>query len=280
MKAQTFELFFALVLMACAPAPVTPVTPTPTAKNVLFIQGDHLPDNGYPHSRVRDAGTVPESFTRLRTEVLERDLNLLVDEFVLTTQNSITIEQLKRYTVVVLGANGRLFSPAELAALNQYYEQGGSMLVYADFQYGPNNWASDNGFLNPFGIEVFPDNFQPTTLISDVLTTHPVMNGVKAIQGEGISQFRISQAALAQVQVFATCSPLTRSGCIVKPEEHAKIQTGDVVACVWVRVNASAGRMAGLCDRNPLHNGPGPGSDIDQVDNRTFARNLFAWLAK
>lgn len=276
-----YEIFLAIILMACAVEPTpAPPTATPNVKNVLFIQGDHVPDNGYPHSRVRDTGTVPESFTRLRTEVLERDLGLVVDEFILTSQNAITPEQIKAYKTVVLGANGRVLQPAEVTALVQYYEKGGGVLVYADFQYGPTNWASDNTFLNQFGIEVFPDNFQPTTVITDIMPTHPLMNGITAIQGEGISQFRVSQAALAQVEVLAKCSPLNRSGCIVKPEEQAKIQPGDVVACVWARSNPSGGRLAGVCDRNLFHNGPGPGSDLDQVNNRAFARNLFSWLAR
>ena len=52
------------------------------------------------------------------------------------------------------------------------------------------------------------------------------------------------------------------------------------MACVTAQENAAGGRLAGVCDRNFFQNGPGPGSDLDQVDNRTFARNLFRWLTK
>jgi hypothetical protein len=47
-----------------------------------------------------------------------------------------------------------------------------------------------------------------------------------------------------------------------------------------VRENPKGGRLAGVCDRNLFQNGPGPGSDLDQVDDRLFARNLFRWLSK
>jgi hypothetical protein len=80
--------------------------------------------------------------------------------------------------------------------------------------------------------------------------------------------------------VVASCTPLTRSGCILPPADQAKVQQGDVVACVVVRENAQGGRFAGVCDRNLFQNGPGPGSDLDQVDDRLFARNLFRWLSK
>jgi len=247
-------------------------------RRALFINGDHIPETGYPHSRLRDDGARPESFSRLRQEVLEGELGLTVDEFILTAEASITPDLLAPYRLVVLGSNGRRLSADEVAALTQYYDDGGRILTYADFQYGPDNWASDNDFLGQFGIEVFPDNFQPTTQITDIVATHPIMQGVTSFATEGSSQFLIGAASLSENQVLAKCSPLERSGCAVQPPEQARIGPGDIVACTWVRQNARGGKLAGTCDRNTFHNGPGPGTDIDQFSNRTYARNLFRWL--
>lgn len=290
-----------MALVACVPpspsqSQITPPTDVPRAtltpraylpslpragnKRVLFINGDHLPDSGYPHSRVRDDGAKPESFTRLRQEVLEGDLQLAVDEYILTAGQTITPGLLAPYTLVVLGANGRVFDAGEVASLTNYYNDGGRILLYADFQYGPDNWASDNSFLRQFDIEVFPDNFQPTTQITDLVTSHPIMQGVTAFATEGSSQFLIAAASLGQNQVLSKCSPLERSGCAVQPPEQAKIKPGDVVACTWVRENDKGGKLAGTCDRNTFHNGPGPGTDLDQLDNRTYAHNLFRWLTQ
>lgn len=252
------------------------------AKRVLFVQGDHIPESGYPHSRVKDDGSKPESFTRLRSEVLEGDLKLAVEELVLTQDTRLDQVPLGQYAAVVLGSNARpLLAGEEAGALQAYVARGGSVLVYADFQYGPNNWASDNSLLSLLGIEVLSDNFQPTVDITDIDSAHPIMAGVKAIRGEGISQFRVSAAAAKSgVRVLAKCSPLTRSGCILPPSDQARVQPGDVVACVVVLEANTGGRFAGVCDRNLFQNGPGPGSDLDQVDDRLFARNLFRWLAK
>jgi hypothetical protein len=247
---------------------------------VVFIQGDFIPASGYAESRVRDDGTPPQSFSRLRTEVLEGDLKLAVDEVVLDQNARIDQAQLALYAVVVLGSNNRVMSHDEVSALSAYYQQGGSILTYADSQYGPANWDSDNSFLKQFGIEVMPDNFQPTVDIADLDTSHPIFAGVKDIRAEGISQFRVGAAALAGNQVIARCAPLTRSGCILPRADQARIHNGDVVACVVTRENAAGGRLAGVCDRNFFQNGPGPGSDLDQADNRLFARNLFRWLSK
>ncbi len=289
-----------LLLAACAAAPVSPTqaiqtnslapqaTLTPrvflpdvkqaSQRAVLFINGDFMPESGYPHSRVRDDGAKPESFSRLRKEVLEGDLNAQVDEFILTAGNAITPALLTRYTVVVLGSNGRALQAGEVSALTDYYNAGGRILTYADFQFGPDNWSSDNGLLSQFDIAVFPDNFQPTTQITDIVASHPIMAGVTSFATEGSSQFLIKANTLAQNMVLSKCSPLTRSGCAVKPEESRKIQPGDVVACTWIRQNSAGGKLAGTCDRNTFHNGPGPGTDIDQFNNRTYARNLFRWL--
>ena len=267
---------------ASTPMPKAAPTREQTAAKpmVLFIQGDHMPESGYFHSRVRDDGKKPESFTRLRSEILEGDLKLIVDEFVLTRNNKVDAALLAKYGVVVLGSNARVFTTAEVVALTGFYANGGSILAYADFQYGPNNWDSDNSFLSQFGVEVLTDNFQPAVDIKDLVSGHPIMAGVKAIRGEGVSQFLVSAASVSQNQVLAKCSPLTRSGCILPPADQSRVKKGDVAACVFVRENAKGGRLAGVCDRNAFQNGPGPGSDIDQVDDRLFARNLFRWLSK
>lgn len=249
-------------------------------KRVLFVNGDYIPETGYPHSRVRDEGTKPESFSRLRQEVLEGELRLAVDEFILTASNAITPGLLTPYTLVVLGSNGRTLNAGEVSALTNYFADGGRILTYADFQYGPNNWASDNSFLKQFSVEVFPDNFQPTTQITDIVTAHPIMQGVQSFGTEGSSQFLLSASSLNDNKALSKCSPLERSGCAVQPPEQAKIKPGDVVACTWVRENARGGKLAGTCDRNTFHNGPGPGTDIDQFSNRIYARNLFRWLTQ
>ncbi|HEY3342567.1 MAG TPA: hypothetical protein VGK81_11135 [Anaerolineae bacterium] len=250
------------------------------SRRVLFVQGDFVPSSGYPQSRVSDDGTHPESFTRLRTEVLEGELKLAVDETVLTKSAALDKVQFEQYSLVVLGSNARPLTKNELAALTAYYSHGGSVLVYADAQYGPAAWDSDNSFLSQFGILVLTDNSQPTVDITDVETAHPIFAGVKDIRGEGISQFRVSASALSTSAVIARCSPLTRSGCILPQADQALVKKGDAVACVFTRENAAGGRLAGVCDRNFFQNGPGPGSDLDQADNHLFASNLFRWLSK
>jgi hypothetical protein len=70
---------------ALTPRAFLPMFAAPgAARRVLFVNGDHIPESGYPHSRVRDDGSKPESFSRLRAEVLEGELGLQVDEFILT----------------------------------------------------------------------------------------------------------------------------------------------------------------------------------------------------
>jgi hypothetical protein len=273
------------IQIAEAAATLTPAVALPMVENglrrVLFINGDHLPDTGYPHSRVGDDGSKPESFSQLRAQVLEGELGLTIDEFVLGAANSISPGLLSPYRAVVLGSNGRLLTAGEAATLNAYVETGGRILIYADFQYGPDNWASDNVFLKPLGIEVFPDNFQPTTVITDIVRPgHPVMNGVSGFATEGSSQFLISAAALSRVTVLSRCSPLPRSGCAVQAPEQAKIRPGDEVVCTWVLETGNGGRIAGTCDRNTFHNGPGIGTSLGEYDNRRYAVNLFRWLSE
>lgn len=300
----TFRVFALAALIAtfllsgCAPTAPPPPTPTtapaaptvaiptapaatPSAPRALFIQGDFVPESGAPESRLADSADGPLSFTRLRREVLETELSLRVEELILTPASVITPERLNGAAVVVLGSNGRRLGGAEVAALSAYLGAGGSVLTYADFQYGPDNWASDNDFLSQYGVEVLPDNFQPRTRITDFIGPHPVITGVRALEVKGISQFRMTPAAQASASILARCAPLTRAGCILQPAELARVLPGDAVACVFVREFAGGGRLSGVCDRNLFHNGPQKdGTDLGQADNRAFARNLFAWLTR
>jgi len=256
-----------------------PMTNTGSADaRVLFLAGDFLPESGYPHSRVRDDGSRPESFSQLRTQVLEGELGLKVEEFIVTADATISPDLLTPYRFVVLGSNGRVLRTEEVAALTQYLSDGGAMLIYADFQYGPDNWKSDNAFLNQFGIEVFPDNFQPTTQITEIVPSHPIMNGVRSFATEGSSQFLISAAARGATTILSRCSPLERLGCALQEPERARVGPDDDVVCTWVRAVGN-GRMAGTCDRNTFHNGPGIGTALSEFDNKRYAVNLFRWLA-
>lgn len=282
------------MLAGCVSAPPTARAPAAAASStsimlpmvqsaaarqrVLFLAGDFLPESGYPHSRVHDDGSHPESFSQLRTQVLEAELGLVVDEFIITTNAVITPGLLTPYAVVVLGSNGRTLQPGEVAALTGYVSDGGAMLVYADFQYGPDNWNSDNAFLKQFGVEVFPDNFQPTTQITDIVESHPIMDGVRNFATEGSSQFLITEPARAVTTVLARCAPLDRSGCALQEPERTRVGPNDDVVCTWVRA-VGHGRLAGTCDRNTFHNGPGVGTALSEFDNLRYTTNLFRWLA-
>lgn len=250
----------------------------PPQPRVLFIAGSFLPESGYAHSRVFDDTPHPESFLQLRTQVLEQELGFAVDEIILTADAVISTATLAPYAVVVLGSNDRTLLPVEVDALTQYVSAGGALLIYADFQYGPNNWSSDNDFLEQFGITVFPDNFQPTTQITDIVASHPIMSEVRSFATEGSSQFLIPAQALADTIVLARCTPLERLGCALQEAERARVGPNDVVACTWIHIIGD-GRIAGTCDRNTFHDGPGVGTALAEFDNRRYAANLFRWLA-
>jgi hypothetical protein len=254
------------------------VQSAPPARRVLFLAGSFLPESGYPHSRVYDSAAHPESFLQLRTQVLEQELGFDVDEIILDANTVISPAMLAPHAVAVLGSNDRSLLPTEIEALAQFVESGGGLLLYADFQYGPNNWSSDNDFLQRFGLEVFPDNFQPATQITDIVPSHPIMNGVRSFATEGSSQFLISAQALADTIVLARCSPLDRLGCALQEPERSRVGPNDVVACTWIR-SVGRGRIAGTCDRNTFHDGPGIGTALSEFDNRRYAANLFRWLA-
>ena len=62
-------------------------------------------------------------------------------------------------------------------------------------------------------------------------------------------------------------------------DNQGQTRSVDEFDSALVAINADAGRIAGHFDRNTFFNLNGAGTDIDRFDIRTYAINLFTWLA-
>ena len=126
--------------------------------------------------------------------------------------------------------------------------------------------------------EVLANPWEPRErIVADDLDT--IAAAIRDLATEGSSQFLITEPARAATTVLARCAPLDRSGCALQEPERARVGSNDDVVCTWVST-VGRGRLAGTCDRNTFHNGPGVGTALSEFDNRRYATNLFRWLAR
>lgn len=253
----------------------------PSLTRVLFIYGS-VPPGTSDIEMVRITNTVQNGYSQL-AEMLHAEQGHNVTEVHDTdpSVNPLTTLGLARYDLIVLGSNNRRFSKAEAAVIGSYVSAGGALLAFSDAQFGPldpcsaNGYGagdlSDNDLLAQFGMAINHDNFRIVEADSTRFTdpTHPILRGIGRFKGEGVSLVRVNGAP-AQVLVrgdnlqFCDGQPTTSN--------HA----------VTAIAQVGRGRVAATFDRNTFFNaGVGSaGTDLDEYDNRDYARNLFNWLAR
>lgn len=195
--------------------------------------------------------------------------------------------ELTRYRVIVLGSNNAVYQPAQIDAIEQYVRAGGGLLLISDANFGsdwPDASTSDQQFLDRFGWVMQQDQgtYQLRRNDGDFLVPdHPILAGVSVFDGEGVSPIVVPETDI----------PGVRSTIVVRAKPGANTRNNDTTSgrgssrpvgprdAALAIGYAGAGRLAGHIDRNTFFNLNGAGTNINRFDNRTYAENLFRWLA-
>ncbi len=185
---------------------------------------------------------------------------------------------LERYGLVVLGSNNATYGPADAVRLAAYVRAGGSVLAFADANFGK-DWRaaadSDQQLLERFGLTVSQDNGKPQALAAADLAApdHPVLRGVDKVDGYGATAFTLSRGAPeAQATILARPNTPVREntgdGSQPGPDRASTADDGAIVA-----VTLGQGRVLATFDRDTFF-----GSSLAQAGNRTFTLNAVRWL--
>jgi hypothetical protein len=196
---------------------------------------------------------------------------------------------LTQYAAIVFASNNAHYPRFVVDAVERYVRNGGGAMFIADGNFG-SDWAdapnSDQSFLDRFGVTVNQDNAVVTTLRRGggdfVAPNHPVLNGVDAFQGEGVSTFVVPVTPPPETTitrlVAARGQTRDNDGADSANRFQGTLRNVNGRDASVVLVNAGAGRVAGFFDRNTFFNAGGRGTDITKFDNRQLALNLFDWL--
>jgi len=192
---------------------------------------------------------------------------------------------LASYDIVVMGSNNAVYSGASIGAFEQYIRGGGSALFISDAGFG-SNWAdasnSDQQFLDRFGWVIQQDagTYHLSRQQGDFITPqHPVLLGINAIAGEGVSPGVWTGVDLPGIVstplVRAAPGDITRNNDGVPGSIRATAPT-DAASIV---AQVGCGRIAIHLDRNTFFNSNGAGANLHQLDHREYAINLLSWLS-
>jgi len=197
---------------------------------------------------------------------------------------------LSQYAIIVLGSNNATYNTTQANTLETWVRNGGGLLTISDANFG-SSWCdaptSDQAFLSRFGIIVNQDQGTYVLRASDndfLAPNHPVLEGISAFDGEGVSPFTVASTIPEGVEV----TRLVR----VKAGEQIRLNNATTGNCrgtsetannneaVVIAATAGSGRVLGHFDRNTFFNVNGAGTNINRFDNRQLALNMFAWLSE
>jgi N-acetylneuraminic acid mutarotase len=191
-------------------------------------------------------------------------------------------------SVVVFGSNNAPYDVAAVNAIEAYVRNGGGALFVSDANFG-GDWAdapgSDQAFLDRFGL-VMNQDFGTYTLTragGDFLSPlHPILAGVDAFDGEGVSP-GVRGVPVAGVASTVLARAIGQTRVNTPPfgaQNQGALRAVAASDAALLVASADQGRVAIHFDRNTFFNAGGVGTDLTRFDNRTYAINLFDWLAQ
>lgn len=197
---------------------------------------------------------------------------------------------LPQCALVVFGSNNAVYDTAAIDALEAFVRGGGAALFISDGNFG-SDWCdapdSDQQFLDRFGLVMNQDRGTYTVDRAEgefLDPSHPIFSGVNTFMGEGVSPGFIPAGAPppgVAITRLAAASGATRDNDGTPGMNNCQGTNRPATASDGALVIAAAdgGRLAIHFDRNTFFNLNGAGTDINEFDNRQYARNLFSWLA-
>ena len=182
--------------------------------------------------------------------------------------------------VVIFGLHQRIWNSVQKQALDEWLRAGGGVFIYSDSASGgrfsevgaqnPVGQTVTNNLIADYGLQVTVDQADGTTgHDANATASIPGVAGLR-LEGEGVSPAAVAPSDPA-VEILI---PYDRN---VNKRQGLTISNPDFAALAMTEVGA--GHIVVMFDRQPMWNN-GPGSDINEEDNREILRNVVNFLAE
>ncbi|MDF7801433.1 malectin [Pontiellaceae bacterium B1224] len=264
---------------------------TTATKKVAYIHGDIAQDGTMPAGSatpydqmlLSDSGNTGCSQFKTMVEAQGYTISQYYDQ---TT--TLTASFLNAFDVIIFGLHQKIWSPAEINTLDSWIRSGGGIMMYSDSAAGgkynvvginnPTGQNAVNNILSQYGMEVTVDQGGGIrAYTSPANSSNPIVWDQPIFEGEGVSPVAIDPAGAAKALIpfndahkisGSTMNPGTSGITISNPEwavlAHCPVENGNIIA---------------IFDRQPMWNN-GPGSDINEEDNKEVLRRIVRYLAR
>jgi len=186
---------------------------------------------------------------------------------------------LEQYDVVIFGLHQKIWSVSEKQALQAWLNGGGGMFIYSDSASGgsfqivgaqnPVGQNVTNNLIADYDMEVTVDQADGVRTENAIPSTTIPSISAKELQGEGVSLVAVAKgSSTVEILVPYTSDVNKRQGLTIDNPDFAALALRPV----------GDGHVMVMFDRQPMWN-DGPGSDINQRDNRVILRDAINFLA-
>ncbi|MBX2849034.1 MAG: GldG family protein [Acidiferrobacterales bacterium] len=251
------------------------------AANIAYIYGDVAPDGTIPSGSadpydqmlLTDSGDEGLSQFKQMVESEGHSISQFYD-----ANTTLSASFLNSYEVVIFGLHQKQWSASEKNALDLWIGQGGGVLIYSDSasggfygSVGAQNevgQTTTNNLIAQYGIQVTVDQANGNKDESGNLNIPSLSLAGLVLEGEGVSPVAVSNNSNTQILI-----PFTES---VSKDQNITISNPTYAALALASIGD--GHIAVMFDRQPMWN-DGPGSDINEFDNKEILRRLINFLA-
>ena len=268
------------------------VSVTSKAGNIAYIHGDVSECGTTPSSAEQDNSCEDTPFDQMLIDDSgSRGLSEFAD---LVTGQGHTINQFydmdttldaqffEGLDVVVFSLHQKIWSVSERAALGAWLNDGGGMFIYSDSASGglfsrvggdnPVGQNATNNLLQDFDLEVTVDQANGIRAVQAKANTSITAINNLVLEGEGVSPVAVKpDDTTTEILVPFDCS-----NCSTPRLQGVSLPR--IFAALVLRP-VGQGHVGAMFDRQPMWN-DGPGSDINEEDNRIILSELINFLAE
>jgi hypothetical protein len=200
---------------------------------------------------------------------------------------------LNQYSVIIFGNHQKVMSTAEQAAIATWINSGGGLLAYSDSSLGGEyslvglsnvvGQKAVNSIISQFGMQVLTDQGNGTCAMkgSDSDTNPIIYTGGASlvIEGEGEPVVCVDRNAGVEILIpFSNEAKVGTSGSVSTNNVGGGMTIANPLYAALALKQQGNGRVVAQFDRQMMWNN-GPGSNINQKDNREIEKRIFLYLA-
>ena len=269
------------------------VCSTVEAGRIAYIYGDIAADGTIPSGSaepydqmlITDTGNTGLSQFRTLVESQGHSINQFYDQ---TT--SLTTAFLSNFDAIIFGLHQKLWSNSEKNNLDIWLRNGGGMLIYSDSASGglfsivggQNDVGQrvTNNLIAQYGMQVTVDQANGVKAYrASSSPTNTLMSGRPILEGGGVSPVATSVGDGIEILIpYQNSSENRVSGnADINHLQNVTISNPNFAALALRPLGN--GNIMVMFDRQPMWNN-GPGSDINERDNREILRRIMNFLAQ